>query len=159
MFATMNRIAKPSDWGAYLLLAKHGLFPEGSRWGHFLSALPLELHALYLDRSRDARPLNTPPESRSQPTGHKVRVRFAPHPLRSILHRGLLGAALGKPGRSFTRVTALAHECPRRLVIGYVLRRGHARNSAAGKRASRFRSFPKPARRRGRGLHRIRCGQ
>src|SRR5947207_14952229 len=34
-----------------------------------------------------------------------------------------------KPGRSFTRVTALAHERPRSLVIGHVLRRGHARNS------------------------------
>src|SRR5438874_4250899 len=36
-----------------------------------------------------------------------------------------------KPGRSFTRVTALAHERPRSLVIGHVLLRGHARNGAA----------------------------
>ena len=49
------------------------------------------LHALYLDRSRDARPL---------PRGFTGHVA---HPLRSILHRGLPGAllctALGKPGR------------------------------------------------------------
>ena len=54
-----------------------------------------------------------------------------------------------KPGRSFTRVTALAHERPRRLVIGHVLLRGHARNcrtivakrrGAANHRASRARA-------------------
>ena len=48
-----------------------------------------------------------------------------------LFHRGLLNAALGKPGRSFTRVTALAQERPRRTVIGHVLLHGHARNSAA----------------------------
>src|SRR4249919_3290538 len=51
-----------------------------------------------------------------------------------LLHLGIPGpllcAALGKPGRSFTRVTALAHERPRRLVIGHVLLHGHARNDA-----------------------------
>ena len=46
-----------------------------------------------------------------------------------------------KPGRSFTRVMALAHERPRRLVIGHVLLRGHARNGAAD------RFLPKPRRR------------
>ena len=43
-----------------------------------------------------------------------------------ILHRGLLCAALGKPGRSFTRVTALAHERPGRPLIGDVLFHGLA---------------------------------
>ena len=61
------------------------LFAEGSCQNHFFR------FALYLDRSRDARPL---PRGL---TGHVA------HPLRSILHRGflgaLLGAALGKPGR------------------------------------------------------------
>jgi len=46
------------------------------------SLVSLELHALYLDRSRDARPL---PRGF---TGHLA------HPLRSILHRGLVGALL-----------------------------------------------------------------
>jgi len=83
---------------------------------------------LYLDRSRDGRPL---PRGL---TGHVA------HPLRSILHRGLLGALLcaapGKPGRllrnplrespaaPFTRVMALAHERPGRPVIGDVLFHG-----------------------------------
>jgi hypothetical protein len=109
-----------SGWRAHVLPAKpcHAhFFAEGSRQGHFFG------FALYLDLSRDARPL---PRGL---TGHVA------HPLRSILHRGLPGAllcaALGKPGRSFTRVTALAQERPRRLVIGHVLLRGHARNGAA----------------------------
>src|SRR5882757_5873195 len=91
--------------------------------GHFFGS------ALYLDRSRDARPL---------PRG---LAGYVAHPLRSILHRGLPGAALGKPGRSFTRVTALAHERPRRLVIGHVLLRRYARRVAAD------RFSPKPRRR------------
>ena len=77
-----------------MLLAKRchaHFFAEASRQGHFFLRFRLELHALYLDRSRDARPL---PRGL---TGHVA------HPLRSILHRGLLGAllcaALGKPGR------------------------------------------------------------
>src|SRR5438552_15104959 len=55
-----------------------------------------------------------------------------------LLHRGLPGAllcaALGKPGRSSTRVTALAHERPRRAVIGHVLLRGHAQRCARPRR-------------------------
>ena len=60
-----------------------GMLAEGSRQGHFFW-FRLELHALYLDRSRDARPL---PHGL---TGHVAR------PLRSILHGGLLGAHLTK---------------------------------------------------------------
>jgi hypothetical protein len=51
-------------------------FAEGSRQGHFFG------FALYLDRSRDARPL---PRGL---TGHVA------HPLRSILHRGRTGKKL-----------------------------------------------------------------
>src|SRR5438477_8815024 len=51
-----------------------------------------------------------------------------------ILHRGLLGALL-------CAALALAHERPRRLVIGHLLLRGHARNGAAD------RFPPKPRRR------------
>jgi hypothetical protein len=80
--------------------------------GVTFSALPLELHALYLDRSRDARPL---------PRGFTGHVA---HPLRSILHRGL-------PGPLLCAALFLAHERARRLVIGHVLLRGHARNGAA----------------------------
>jgi hypothetical protein len=46
-----------------------------------------------------------------------------------------------KPGRSFTRVTALADERPRCLVISHVLLRGHARNGAA----DRFSETTAPA--------------
>jgi len=76
--------------------------PEDSRQDHFFG------FALYLDRSRDARPL---PRGL---TGHVA------HPLRSILHRGLPGAAAA---------LCLAQERPRRLVISHVFLRGHARNS------------------------------
>src|SRR5581483_8519678 len=80
------------------------------------------------------------------------------------LHRGLLCATLGKPGRltsqavtgkpgrglavvsrSFTRVTALAHERPGRLVIGHVLLRRHASNGAASHVESQVFEFDKAA--------------
>src|SRR5438270_11280147 len=88
--------------------------------GSLLSALPLELHALYLDRSRDARPL---------PRGFTGHVA---HPLRSILRRGLLGAALCAAAPLANPFgVSLAQERPRRLVIGHVLLHGDARNGAA----------------------------
>jgi hypothetical protein len=57
-----------------------------------------------------------------------------------ILHRGLFGALL-------CAALSLAHERPRRLVIGHVLLRGHARNS------ERFREQAV----RATGFHRNRC--
>jgi hypothetical protein len=87
---------------------------KNSRQGHFFG------FALYLDCSRDARPL---PRGL---TGHVA------HPLRSILHRGLLGALLCAAALLANPFgVSLAHERPRRLVIGHVLLRGHARNGAA----------------------------
>jgi hypothetical protein len=75
---------------------------EGSRQGHLFG------FALYLARSRDARPL---PRGL---TGH------AAHPLRSILHRALLCAAvpLANPF-----AVPLVQERPCRLVIGHLLPR------------------------------------
>ena len=71
---------KEKEVSQHILMTK----PTG-RQGHFFG------FALYLDRSRDARPL---------PRGFTGHVA---HLLRSILHRGLPGAllcaALGKPGR------------------------------------------------------------
>jgi len=86
----------------------HALYLDRSRQGHFFG------FALYLDPSRDARPL---PRGL---TGHVA------HPLRSILHRGLLGGLL-------CAALSLAQKRPRRPVIGDVLLRGHARNGAADK--------------------------
>src|SRR5882724_10903299 len=89
------------------------MLAEGSRQGHFFG------FALYLDRSRDARPL---------PRGFTGHVA---HPLRSILHRRLPGALL---------CAALS---PRPPVIGHVLLRGHARNGAADRFSpKRYRRLP-----------------
>jgi hypothetical protein len=74
---------------------------ENSRQDYFFD------FALYLDRSRDARPL---PRGL---TGHVA------HPLRSILHRGLLGALLCTAAPLANPFgVSLAQERPRRLVIG-----------------------------------------
>jgi hypothetical protein len=51
--------------------------------------------SLYLDCARSARPLNTPPGSRSQPTGHVA------HPIRSIETRSLPALTRSYP-RHFT---------------------------------------------------------
>src|SRR6266446_5474003 len=49
-----------------------------------------------------------------------------------LLHRGLLGALLCAAAPLANPFgVSLAHERPRRLVIGHVLFRGHARNGAA----------------------------
>jgi hypothetical protein len=77
----MNRIAKLVGLAGARASGEAlscSLFAEGSRHYYFFG------FALYLDRSRDARPL--PPGL----TGHVA------HPLRSILHRGLPGARLTK---------------------------------------------------------------